>query len=51
LDQLQPGWQVELRSRGDTVDAVFYAPDGTMVGTFAAARRQALAARKAAAAQ
>lgn len=49
LDQLQQGWQVELRSRGDTVDAVFYAPEGAMVGTFAAARRQALAARKAAA--
>lgn len=50
LDQLQAGWQVELRSRGDTVDAVFYAPDGAMVGTFATARRQALAAHKAAAA-
>lgn len=50
LDQLQAGWEVELRSRGDTVDAVFYAPDGTMVGTYATARRQALAANKAAAA-
>jgi hypothetical protein len=49
LDQLQAGWEVELRSRGDTVDAVFYAPDGTMVGTYATARRQALAASKAAA--
>lgn len=48
LDQLQAGWLVELRSRGDTVDALFYAPDGTMVGTFATARRQALAAHKAA---
>jgi hypothetical protein len=50
LEQLQAGWEVELRSRGDTVDAVFYAPDGTMVGTYATARRQALAASKAAAA-
>lgn len=50
LDQLQPGWHVELRSRGDTVDAVFYAPDGGLVGTYATARRQALAAHKAAAA-
>jgi hypothetical protein len=47
LDQLQAGWAVELRSRGDTVDAVFYAPDGTLVGTYATARRQALAAHKA----
>jgi hypothetical protein len=50
LDQLQAGWQVELRSRGDTVDAVFYAPDGALVGTYATARRHALAAHKAAAA-
>ncbi|KAF6252326.1 SBDS protein C-terminal domain-containing protein [Scenedesmus sp. NREL 46B-D3] len=48
LDQLQSGWQVELSSRGETVDAVFYSPAGTKVGTFAAARRQALAAHKAA---
>ena len=47
LDQLQAGWEVELRSRGDTVDAVFYAPDGTLVGTYATARRQALAVHKA----
>jgi hypothetical protein len=51
LDQLQAGWLVELRSRGDTVDAVFFAPDGALVGTFATARRQALAASKAAAAE
>lgn len=50
LDQLQPGWHVELRSRGDTVDAVFYSPGGALVGTYATARRQALAAHKAAAA-
>lgn len=48
LDQLEPGWQVELITRGDTVDAVFYDPAGKKVGTFAAARRQALAAHKAA---
>jgi hypothetical protein len=51
LDQLQPGWNVELRSRGETVDAVFFAPDGTLVGTFATARRSALAAHKAATAK
>ncbi|KAF8060050.1 Sbds [Scenedesmus sp. PABB004] len=49
LDGLQPGWQVELAARGESVDAVFFAPDGARVGTFAAARRQALAAHKAAA--
>lgn len=42
--------QVELRSKGDTVEAVFYAPDGACVGAYANARRLALAARKAAAA-
>jgi hypothetical protein len=48
LDQLQQGWQVELSSRGETVDAVFFSPEGAKVGTFATARRQALAAHKAA---
>jgi hypothetical protein len=48
LDQLQPGWQVELSSRGETVDAVFFSPEGAKVGTFATARRQALTAHKAA---
>jgi hypothetical protein len=49
LDTLQPGWLVELRSRGDSVDAVFFSPRaaGTLVGTYATARRQALAASKA----
>lgn len=42
LDALQPGWLVELRERGDSVDAVFYSPEGQRVGPFAAARRQAL---------
>ncbi|KAG2493699.1 hypothetical protein HYH03_008213 [Edaphochlamys debaryana] len=49
LDTLQPGWTVELRSRGDTVDAVFFHPSGERVGAFANARRMALAASKAAA--
>ncbi len=49
LDSLQSGWQVELIARGDTVDAVFYSPAGTKVGSYALARRQALAASKAAA--
>ena len=34
LDELQPGWQVELRSRGagGTVDAVFFSPAGKCSG-------------------
>lgn len=48
LDDLQPGWTVELTSRaaGAAVEAVLYAPDGQKVGTFAAARRLALANSK-----
>ena len=48
LDELQPGWQVELRSRGagGAVDAAFYTPAGDAVGAFANARRQALQASK-----
>ncbi len=42
LDTLQPDWTVELRSRGETVDAVFYTPSGEKVGAYAAARRMAL---------
>ena len=42
LDALQPGWLVELRERGDTVDAVFFSPAGERAGAFAAARRAAL---------
>jgi hypothetical protein len=42
LDALQPGWQVELRERGGSVDAVFFAPSGERAGPFAAARRAAL---------
>lgn len=49
LDNLQPGWEVELCSKGDTVEAVFYAPgSGECVGAYANARRMALAASKAA---
>lgn len=48
LDELQPGWEVELRRKGDTVEAVFFAPGSDVcVGAYAVARRQALAARKA----
>ncbi len=48
LEALQPGWQVELRSRGGaaTVDAVFFAPaGGPECKSFADARRAALKAR------
>jgi hypothetical protein len=53
LDRLQPGWTVELRARGGStggvaVDAIFYDPCGEKVGVFAAARRCALQAKKAA---
>ena len=52
LDDLQPGWTVELRARGEggTIDAVFYAPGGECVGAYANARRAALKASKEAAA-
>jgi hypothetical protein len=42
LDDLQPGWLVELCERGDSVDAVFFSPAGERVGPYAAARRAAL---------
>eukprot|EP00955_Chlamydomonas_euryale_P113224 366202-Chlamydomonas_euryale.AAC.7 len=47
LDTLQPGWTVELRRKGETVDAVFYSPAGERAGAYANARRAALAAHKA----
>ena len=30
VDELQPGWQVELKRQGrsDTLDAIFFSPDG-----------------------
>lgn len=46
LEGLQQGWEVELRKRGDTVDAVFFAPGGEKVGSYANARRMALQAAK-----
>lgn len=48
LDTLQPGWTVELRSRGEgaPVDAIFFSPSGERVGAFAMARRMALHASK-----
>ena len=44
IDDLQPGWRVELREKpgSDLVDAVFYSPDGTFFKSYAAARRAAL---------
>lgn len=49
IDDLEPGWTVEVGSRpdGEVADAVFFSPDGERVGAFAAARRRALAAKKA----
>jgi hypothetical protein len=44
--------QVELRKKGDSVEAAFYSPDtGECVGAYTNARRMALAHRKKAAAQ
>jgi hypothetical protein len=37
---------VELRQKGEVVDAVFFTPEGQAVGAFANARRQALQAHK-----
>jgi hypothetical protein len=47
LDTLQPGWTVELRNKGSTIEAIFFAPNGEKVGAFANARRMALAFHKA----
>ncbi|KAK9841166.1 hypothetical protein WJX74_001321 [Apatococcus lobatus] len=43
LDQLQPGWTVELKGRSDggLADPTFYSPSGQQVSTFALARRTA----------
>lgn len=38
--------QVELRTKGEAVEAVFYSPAGEKVGSYAVARRMALAAHK-----
>jgi len=48
LNALQGGWEVELRAKGETVDAAFFSPSGAKVGAYANARRMALAAHKAA---
>eukprot|EP00798_Chlamydomonas_sp_ICE-L_P021546 gene21546-28539_t len=50
LDTLQEGWTVELRAKGDTVEAAFFSPTGEPVGAYVNARRAALAAKKAASA-
>lgn len=43
--------QVELRQKGDSVEALFYSPEsGECVGAYTNARRMALAAKKKAAA-
>jgi len=49
LDAIQPGWQVELRSRpgAQVVEALFYSPGGAQYKSFADARRAALGARNA----
>ncbi|KAL3140164.1 54S ribosomal protein L2 mitochondrial [Trebouxia sp. C0009 RCD-2024] len=48
LEDLQRGWEVELRGRkgGTTVDAFFFSPTGESVGAFVNARRAALKASK-----
>ncbi|KAL3153920.1 54S ribosomal protein L2 mitochondrial [Trebouxia sp. C0010 RCD-2024] len=48
LEDLQQGWEVELRGRkgGTTVDAFFFSPTGESVGAFVNARRAALQASK-----
>lgn len=48
LDDLQPGWEVELRGRkgGTTVDASFFSPTGEAFGAYVNARRAALKASK-----
>ena len=45
LDDLQPGWQVELRSRGagGAVDAAFYSPTGDLFMQLALMQAVALA--------
>lgn len=47
LDQLQPGWTVELRQKGETIEAVFFHPSGEKAGAYANARRAALVWHKA----
>mmetsp|Transcript_5122 Transcript_5122/g.14304 ORF Transcript_5122/g.14304 Transcript_5122/m.14304 type:complete len:191 (-) Transcript_5122:404-976(-) len=48
LDDLQPGWTVELRARAgaSTVDACFFDAEGKFYKSYAAARRAALQHKK-----
>ena len=48
IDEIQVGWQVELRRRGGSsvVDAVFFSPDGVLHKSFADARREAMHAKR-----
>lgn len=48
LEGLQPGWQVELRRKGEgaILDAVFFDPEGVLYRSFAEARREALSRAK-----
>lgn len=48
IDDLQPGWTVQLKTKGSNsvIDAIFFDPCGDMVGPFARARRMALAYSK-----
>jgi hypothetical protein len=48
LDQLQPGWTVELRQRqgASVVEAAFWGPDGASFKSYADARRVALVASR-----
>jgi hypothetical protein len=48
IDDLQPGWTVQLQTKGggSIVDALFFAPNGEKVGSYAMARKAALAYSK-----
>lgn len=48
IEQLQSGWTVQLQRKGSgsVLDAVFFSPSGEKVGSFAVARRMALAYHK-----
>lgn len=48
IDDLQPGWTVQLQTKGggSVVDALFFAPNGDKVGSYAMARKMALAYSK-----
>jgi len=49
IDELQQGWTVELQTKGgcdEVLSAIFFGPAGDKVGSFAMARRRALAHSK-----